>query len=90
MARLVQRPDDHRRRDRCLGMTDALDALPDPGSVDDDTPQSQLDDEALQRRWVLEIERYERKAQQFDKRGTLTENQKAALLKSADRARDRR
>ena len=52
-------------------MTDALDALPDPGSVDDDTPQSQLDDEALQRRWVLEIERYERKAQQFDKRGKL-------------------
>ena len=28
--------------------------------------------------------------EQFDKRGTLTENQKAALLKSADRARDRR
>ena len=52
-------------------MTDALDAIPDPGLVGDDTPQTQLDGAALQRRWVLEIERYERKAQQFDKRGKL-------------------
>ena len=52
-------------------MTDALEAIPDPGLVGDDTPQTQLDGAALQRRWVLEIERYERKAQQFDKRGKL-------------------
>lgn len=52
-------------------MTDALDAIPDPGLVGDDKPQTQLDGPALQRRWVLEIERYERKAQQFDKRGKL-------------------
>ena len=52
-------------------MSDALDAIPEPGVVDDDKPQTQLDGEALQRHWVMEIERYERKAQQFTKRGNL-------------------
>ena len=52
-------------------MTDALEALPEPGAVSDDTPQTQLEPAALQKRWVMEIERYERKAQQFDKRGKL-------------------
>lgn len=53
-------------------MTDALEALPDPQSVlEDDKPQLDLDSRALQNRWVLEIERYERKAQQFEKRGKL-------------------
>jgi hypothetical protein len=52
-------------------MSDALDALPAPGQVEDDKPQTQLDGEALQRRWVMEIERYERKANQFKKRGDL-------------------
>jgi hypothetical protein len=52
-------------------MSDALEVVPEPGLVGDDKPQTQLEPSALQRRWVLEIERYERKAQQFDKRGKL-------------------
>ena len=52
-------------------MTDALEALPEAGAVSDDQPQTQLAPAALQKRWVMEIERYERKAQQFDKRGKL-------------------
>ena len=52
-------------------MTDALESLPDPGTQDDSVPQEALDSAALHDRWVLEIERYERKSQQFDKRGKL-------------------
>lgn len=52
-------------------MTDALDGTPDPGTVDPSTDQTDLDTAELKKRWVLEIERYERKAQQFEKRGKL-------------------
>ena len=52
-------------------MSNALEAIPDPGIVADDKPQIDLSGPDLVRRWVLEIERYERKAQQFDKRGKL-------------------
>ena len=38
-------------------------------AVDADVPASDLDSRALQARWVLEIDRYERKAQNFVKRG---------------------
>lgn len=50
-------------------MTEALDAITNAGPLDDSEPQTSLDRGALQRRWVLEIERYERKAQKFGKQG---------------------
>ena len=49
-------------------MTDTLDSTT-PGTIDDGVPQLALDKGKLQRHWVLEIDRYERKAQKFDKRG---------------------
>lgn len=52
-------------------MTDTLDAIATPGEVDDASPQSSLDKVALQRRWVLEIDRYERKASKFKSNGKL-------------------
>ena len=51
-------------------MADALDVAV-PGSVDDKKPDAALDATQLKARWALEIERYERKAQRFDKLGKM-------------------
>ena len=50
-------------------MQDALDGIADPGSVDPKIAPLELDKGELQRKWSAEIGRYERKAQQFEKRG---------------------
>lgn len=50
-------------------MNENFDASSTPGTIDDATPAASMDGAALQRRWVLEIERYERKAEKFGKQG---------------------
>ena len=50
-------------------MADALSAQGPGQSADDGKPARELDKAALKARWVLEIERYERKAEQWTKLG---------------------
>ena len=50
-------------------MSDMLEVVDSGGAVDDKKPDTELDLGELKTRWALEIERYERKAQEFERRG---------------------